>query len=73
MSKTFAAVLFAILVCAGSADARVAGAAHPHKYLPHCAQGMVSASCTCHAGASGHYQVCRAGQYCHTFDGVCRQ
>jgi len=74
MLKIFIAALLAIAMSAGSTHARVAGSANPHKYFPRCAEGMTSAKCICHAsGATGYGQLCRAGQYCHTFDGVCRQ
>jgi hypothetical protein len=73
MSKKLAVALLAILVSAGAANARVIGTANPHKYLHRCTDGRVGASCACHAGASHHYQVCRVGEYCHTFEGVCRQ
>ncbi len=74
MLKIFTAVLLATSVCAGSVQARVAGSANAHKYFPRCADGMTHATCMCHAAnASGHGQLCRVGQYCHTFDGVCRQ
>ncbi|MGB7100196.1 MAG: hypothetical protein WBD95_15710 [Xanthobacteraceae bacterium] len=42
--KIFTAALLAIAVSAGSADARVASTANPHKYFPRCAEGMTGAS-----------------------------
>ena len=45
MLKIFTAALLAIAASAGSADARVAGTANPHKYFPRCAEGMTSAKC----------------------------
>lgn len=66
--KKFAIAVAVIALCAGTAQARVA---HPHKYLPHCADGLVKAACACHAGASSNHQVCKPGQWCHTFVGVC--
>ena len=67
--KTFAIVLFAITVSAGAANAMPM---NPHKHFPLCTDGMVKASCVCKA-ASGSHQLCKAGQWCHTIQGVCRQ
>jgi hypothetical protein len=54
--------------------AQEASAAIKYKRFAHCLEGLVSAkTCECHAGASGRYHFCHAGQYCHTFEGVCRQ
>jgi hypothetical protein len=67
--KTFAVVLFAIAVSAGAANAKTMS---PHKHFPLCTDGMVKASCMCKA-PSGAHQLCKAGQWCHTFQGACRQ
>jgi hypothetical protein len=67
--KKFAVVLFAISMSAGVANAKVM---HPHKYYPVCADGMVKASCVCKSAAASH-MLCKAGQWCHTFEGVCHQ
>ena len=72
MLKKFAIVLVAILVSAGSADARMSSLSHAH--FPTCSDGLVKAICVCRAeGASGRHQLCRSGRYCHTFDGACTQ
>jgi hypothetical protein len=68
MLKTFAITVTVVALCAGSAQARVA---NPHKYLHRCGDGLVKAACTCHTGTTSHYQVCRPGQWCHTFVGMC--
>ena len=74
MLKTFTFVLLAVSMSAGVAQARVAGVADPTKYFHHCPAGRVTANCNCQAaGAPGRHQICRAGQYCHPFDGVCTQ
>ena len=69
MLKICGATLLAIVLSVGMAQARV-GVAHPHKHLGACADGAVKASCVC--GAKGHSQVCKAGQWCHGFEGACR-
>jgi len=67
------AITFALCsMLAGTAQARVAGSADPHKYLANCPEGMVKATCICQATKMGHYNVCHAGQWCHSFEGVCR-
>ena len=73
MPKTLAMGLIAVAMFAGSAEARIGGVANPHKYLQRCAEGMVKATCACRAEKSHHYQVCGPGQWCHAFQGVCRQ
>jgi len=70
MLRKFAMAVAVIALCAGTAQARV-GVTNPHKYLHRCADGQVKAACTCHAGTTKQYQVCRPGQWCHTFFGVC--
>jgi hypothetical protein len=40
----------------------------------HCADGLVSEiTCECHKAGTTRFYYCHKGQYCHTFDGVCRQ
>jgi len=67
MLKICGATLLAIVLSVGMAQAMVA---HPHKHLGACADGMTKAACVC--GAKGHSQVCKAGQWCHGFEGACR-
>jgi hypothetical protein len=57
--------------------------AHHHKHammahrrrhmLPACGEGMVKAACVCHAMSSKMHQMCKAGQWCHTYAGACGQ
>jgi hypothetical protein len=74
MFRTFATAAIIVLAWAGSAHAFSAGAsAAHHKHWPHCAQGMVTATCTCWGGGPGHFQLCHKGQWCHTYSGACTQ
>ncbi len=42
------------------------------KRFPHCPEGLVTKrTCECHAGASGRYRFCHAGDYCDTARGHC--
>lgn len=69
--KIFAAVLLAVSVSAGAAQAMTMH--HPmHKPMAACAEGMVKASCVC-KGAFGAQAMCKAGQWCHSFLGTCTQ
>jgi hypothetical protein len=70
MLKICSVTLLAIVMSVGVAQAR-AGVAHPHKHFAACADGMVKAACMC--GAKGHSKLCKAGQWCHGFEGACRQ
>jgi hypothetical protein len=72
MLKTVFVGVLVSLIITGVADARVAGASNPHKHLHGCVDGMVKVTCACRA-ASGQYQVCKAGQWCHAVFGVCHQ
>src|SRR5208282_1045488 len=75
--KIFAAVLLAVCMSAGAAQAKVM---HHHMHIHHhmhmrmaaCAEGAVKASCVCKA-ASGAHAMCKAGQWCHSFAGMCTQ
>ncbi len=69
----FAAVLLAISMCTGSANARMGGRSLSHAHFDTCSEGMVKTICVCRARDSGGHQLCRSGRYCHTFEGVCRQ
>lgn len=67
--KKATVVLACFLVCS---FAQGASAAIKYKRFPHCPQGPVTMkTCECHAGTSGRYHFCHAGQYCHAFDGTC--
>jgi hypothetical protein len=49
-------------------------AAIKFKRFPHCPEGLVSAkTCECHAGASGRYHFCHAGNSCDTATGKCHK
>jgi len=68
--KKSIAVLSCLVVCLAAQEAL---AAVKYKRFPHCADGVVTVkTCECHAGKSAPYRYCHAGQYCHTFDGSCR-
>jgi hypothetical protein len=66
MLKICGATLLAIVLSVGLAQAKVV----PHKRLGACADGQAKAACVC--GAKGHSQVCKAGQWCHSYEGACR-
>jgi hypothetical protein len=54
--------------------AQNAFAAVKFKRFPHCGEGPVTVkTCECHASNSRIWHFCRAGEYCHTFDGSCRK
>jgi hypothetical protein len=47
-------------------------AAIKFKRFPHCPEGPVSVkTCECHAGTSGRYHFCHAGNSCDTDTGKC--
>jgi hypothetical protein len=63
-----------ILCCAGMCLlVQDASAAIVFKRFVHCADGLVSEkTCECHKAGTTRFYYCHKGQYCHTFDGVCR-
>ena len=63
-----------IIICAGMCSlAHEASAAITFKRFSHCADGLVTEkTCECHKAGSTRFYYCHKGQYCHTFDGVCR-
>jgi len=69
--KIFATVLLAVCMSAGAAQAKMMHH-HMHMRMAACAEGMVKASCVCKA-ASGAHAMCKAGQWCHSFAGMCTQ
>jgi hypothetical protein len=73
--KKFAVLLVAIIVSYGPAQARTPSHSLSHAHFPACSEGLVKELCVCRRGgnAFSRPQLCRAGWYCHTFDGVCRQ
>ncbi len=51
-----------------------AAAAIKFKRFPRCAEGPVSVkTCECHAGTSGRYHFCHAGNSCDTATGQCHK
>ena len=49
-------------------------AAIKFKRFPHCPAGHVSVkTCECHAGTSGRYHFCHAGNSCDTDTGKCHK
>jgi hypothetical protein len=49
-------------------------AAIKFKRFPHCPEGIVSVkTCECHAGTSGRYRFCHAGNSCDTTAGKCHK
>jgi hypothetical protein len=78
--KIFAAVLLAVCMSAGAAQAKMMmhhpmmhhPMMHHHMRMAACAEGMVKASCLCKA-ATGAHAMCKGGQWCHSFAGMCTQ
>jgi len=64
--KIFVAVVFAVCLSAGAAQAKMkmhmAGA---------CGDGMAKASCMCKASMGKAHTMCKKGTWCHTFSGSC--
>ena len=49
-------------------------AAIKFKRFPHCPEGIVNVrTCECHAGTSGRYRFCHAGNSCDTQTGKCHK
>ncbi len=49
-------------------------AAIKFKRFPQCPEGAVSVrTCECHAGTSGRYRFCHAGNSCDTHTGSCHK
>jgi hypothetical protein len=75
MSKTFALLIVALSVAAGSAEA-MTNRSHSlsYKHFPTCAAGLVKANCVCRAtNGSRKFGLCTSGHYCHPYDGSCTQ
>ena len=73
MSKTFALVIIALSVAAGSAEAMTTRShSMSYKHFPTCAAGLVKANCVCRAtNGPRRQQLCPTGRYCHPWDGAC--
>jgi hypothetical protein len=68
LSLLFALLGFSLLMI------EPAFAAIKFKRFPHCPEGTVSAkTCECHAGTSGRYRFCHAGNSCDTETGKCHK
>jgi len=66
-------LLFALLALSFLAT-EPAAAAIKFKRFPACPEGPVSArTCECHAGTSGRYRFCHAGNACDTQTGKCHK
>jgi hypothetical protein len=66
--------LFIVLLSLCFLVTEPAFAAIKFKRFPHCRQGLVSVkTCECHAGTSGRYHFCHAGNFCDTDTGKCRK
>jgi len=69
--KVFAAVLLAVCMSAGAAQAMMMKHPMHKRMMAACADGAAAkASCVCKS-ASGAKAMCKAGQWCHSFAGVC--
>jgi hypothetical protein len=64
-------LLFAILGLSFLVTEPASGAIK-FKRFPHCPEGTVTVrTCECHAGTSGRYRFCHAGNSCDTDRGKC--
>ena len=64
-----------LILCSASMGLLVqdASAAITFKRFVHCADGLVTEkTCECHKAGTTRFYYCHKGQYCHTYDGVCR-
>jgi hypothetical protein len=68
-------IMFATFVCAFTwLTAHESSAAIRFKRFPHCPEGLVSKkTCECHAGSSGRFHFCHAGENCDTAHGLCHK
>lgn len=67
--KNILVVFTCIFTCLMAQDAL---AAIKFKRFPHCPEGLVSKkTCECHAGESGRFHFCHAGDHCDTVKGKC--
>jgi hypothetical protein len=67
-------LLFALLLGLSLLGTAPAFAAVKYKRLPHCPEGTVTEkTCECHAGTSGRYRFCHAGNSCDTDKGTCHK
>jgi hypothetical protein len=67
--------IIAALICAfASLTAQESSAAIRFKRFQHCPEGLVSKkTCECHAGTSGRFHYCHAGDYCDSVHGLCNK
>ena len=67
--KILTAVVFAICLSAGAAQAKMM-----HKMaMAACGDGMAKATCMCKAAMGPGHAMCKKGMWCHTFTGTCSQ
>jgi len=66
--------ILATLICAfASLTAQESSAAIKFKRFQHCPEGLVSKkTCECHAGTSGRFHYCHAGDHCDSVHGQCK-
>ena len=65
--KIFAAVVLAVCVSAGAAQAKTMHKMH----MAACGDGMTKATCMCKASAGKAHAMCKKGMWCHTWSGTC--
>jgi len=64
--KIFAAVVLAVCLSAGAAQAKMM-----KMHMAACGDGMVKASCMCKASMGHGHAWCKKGMWCHTWSGTC--
>jgi hypothetical protein len=70
--RQFSIYLAALALCALMTQPAIA--AIKYKRFPPCAEGNVTVkTCECHAGTSGRYHFCHAGNSCDTNTGQCHK
>ena len=71
MKNTVLAVFICSITCLTMYEA--SGAVR-FKRFAHCPEGLVSKkTCECHAGSSGRFHFCHAGENCDTIHGLCHK
>jgi len=71
LKKAMVATLVSAITCLTIYEA---SAAIRFKRFDHCPEGLVSKkTCECHAGSSGRFHFCHAGQNCDTIHGLCHK
>ena len=71
LKKAVVATLVSAMTCLTICEA---SAAIRFKRFENCPEGLVSKkTCECHAGMSGRFHFCHAGQNCDTVHGLCHK